>query len=724
MPLLEGDPDFVGGYRLESRLGSGGMGVVYLARTDSGRRMAVKVVREQLAEDPEFRARFRKEIDAARRVSGAWTAPVLDADPEAARPWMATLYVPGRTLSERIRQDGPLPVPELRLLATGLAEALRDIHRAGLVHRDLKPGNVLMAEDGPRVIDFGIARAAEEVSELTGTGRIVGTPPYLSPEQLRSPREAGPAADVFALAVTLVQACTGRTPFEAESPHMAVYRVVHEEPDLAAVPEPLLSLVRPCLAKRPEERPSPDDLLARLRAWPSEPGDGPSGDGPSGDGPSGAARQGTEAQGPEAQGPEADVPEAGGEPSGAGGGPAGVGGGAGPGKGGRGVRRRLVVTAAAAVLATAAAVLAAGGFGALRPADGRTAPTATGRERTAAWETRLGPEPGRPVCVGARGSLYCAAPGASAMRIDTATGKKAWVREDPSVTSAYDGSLHLSGGSLLVLGEKGLLALDPADGSERWFRDLSAYDNHEITGDTVLLLQNGRPVTALDSATGRQRWRHAVAAVPAPVVRTFAGRTYLLQYEPPGHAGTTVVVPLDARSGDAGEPLEFDGLLTAAGATEEALHLVQEGEPELGAAAVLRYDLRTGSTTRTQLPYEESALAVADGDTVYLQYQNGLVRAVDSLRGRAEVWTVNTGVSTASSLVAAGDRLYLSSSDGRLLAVDTGRGLVVAQTEARLSETVQNGLEEPGQPVLLGGRVYGLTLRPSVFSVEAGTLAE
>ncbi|PLW66169.1 serine/threonine protein kinase, partial [Streptomyces sp. DJ] len=279
---MEGDPDSVGGYRLESRLGSGGMGVVYLARTDSGRRMAVKVVRGQLAEDPEFRARFRKEIDAARRVSGAWTAPVLDADPEAARPWMATLYVPGRTLSERIRQDGPLPVPELRLLATGLAEALRDIHRAGLVHRDLKPGNVLMAEDGPRVIDFGIARAAEEVSELTGTGRIVGTPPYLSPEQLRSPREAGPAADVFALAVTLVQACTGRTPFEAESPHMAVYRVVHEEPDLAAVPEPLLSLVRPCLAKRPEERPSPDDLLARLRAWPSESGDGPSGDGPSG----------------------------------------------------------------------------------------------------------------------------------------------------------------------------------------------------------------------------------------------------------------------------------------------------------------------------------------------------------------------------------------------------------------------------------------------------------
>lgn len=190
MALRDSDPAEVGGYRIEDRLGSGGMGVVYLARSASGRRLAIKVVHSQYADDDEFRTRFRREVAAARQVSGAFTAPVVDADADAMHPWMATLYIPGADLGTHVREHGPLPLPRLRGLAAGLAEALRDIHRAGVVHRDLKPANVMLAEDGPRVIDFGISRAAEFAASdvLTQTGRVMGTPPFMSPEQFAAPR--------------------------------------------------------------------------------------------------------------------------------------------------------------------------------------------------------------------------------------------------------------------------------------------------------------------------------------------------------------------------------------------------------------------------------------------------------------------------------------------------------------------------------------------------------
>ncbi|HLL34558.1 MAG TPA: serine/threonine-protein kinase, partial [Streptomyces sp.] len=191
-------PEYAGHYRLESCLGAGGMGVVHLARSPSGMKLAVKVVHAEFARDPEFRGRFRQEVAAARRVSGAFTAPVVDADPEAGRPWMATLFIPGPTLAEEVKRNGPMATAQLRRLMAGLAEALRDIHRVGVVHRDLKPSNVLLAEDGPKVIDFGISRPKD--SELrTETGKLIGTPPFMAPEQFRRPREVGPAADIFAL---------------------------------------------------------------------------------------------------------------------------------------------------------------------------------------------------------------------------------------------------------------------------------------------------------------------------------------------------------------------------------------------------------------------------------------------------------------------------------------------------------------------------------------------
>ncbi|WP_175409241.1 serine/threonine-protein kinase, partial [Streptomyces sp. TRM64462] len=264
-PVPEAEhPEYAGRYRLGESLGTGGMGVVRLATSDSGLRLAVKVVHREHAADPEFRARFRQEVSAARRVSGAFTAPVVDADPEAARPWMATLFIEGPTLSERVKRNGPLGAEELRGLGAGLAEALRDIHRAGVVHRDLKPSNVLLAADGPKVIDFGISRPVDgEVR--TETGKLIGTPPFMAPEQFQRPRDVGPAADVFAMGAVLVHAATGRGPFDSNSPYIVAYQVVHNEPDLAGVPEDLVPLLRRCLAKDPAARPTPEELMTALR---------------------------------------------------------------------------------------------------------------------------------------------------------------------------------------------------------------------------------------------------------------------------------------------------------------------------------------------------------------------------------------------------------------------------------------------------------------------------
>ncbi|MFJ7179559.1 PQQ-binding-like beta-propeller repeat protein [Streptomyces massasporeus] len=267
MALRDSDPVEVGGYRIEDRLGSGGMGVVYLARSASGRRIAIKVVHSQYADDDEFRTRFRREVAAARQVSGAFTAPVVDADADATHPWMATLYIPGADLGTHVREHGPLPLPRLRGLAAGLAEALRDIHRAGVVHRDLKPANVMLAEDGPRVIDFGISRAAEFAASdvLTQTGRVMGTPPFMSPEQFASPQDVGPAADMFSLGSVLTYAATCRGPFDSPSPYETALRVVEGEPDLTGVPDELLPFVRLCLEKHQKSRPAADELFTLLR---------------------------------------------------------------------------------------------------------------------------------------------------------------------------------------------------------------------------------------------------------------------------------------------------------------------------------------------------------------------------------------------------------------------------------------------------------------------------
>ncbi|MFE6784127.1 bifunctional serine/threonine-protein kinase/ABC transporter substrate-binding protein [Streptomyces sp. NPDC057680] len=273
-PLRKADPSTIAGYRLLGRLGAGGMGVVYLARSGGGALAALKLIRAEHAADPGFRERFRREAAAAERITGRWVVRVLGADPEAREPWLATEFVPGPSLAEAVALHGALPEPTVRALGARLASALGDMHEAGLVHRDVKPGNVLLALDGPRLIDFGIARSAGATA-LTATGAMIGTPGFLAPEQARvaGSDEVGPAGDLFSLGCVLAYTLTGERPFGTGAVAAVVYRTVHEDPDLDGVPAPLLPLVSACLAKNPADRPTAAEVRAALGG-----ADGPAGD--------------------------------------------------------------------------------------------------------------------------------------------------------------------------------------------------------------------------------------------------------------------------------------------------------------------------------------------------------------------------------------------------------------------------------------------------------------
>jgi hypothetical protein len=262
--LQPGDPQTIGPYRLVGQLGSGGMGRVFLGVSAGGRPVAVKVIRTELVADPEFRMRFGREVASARRVSGVFTAPVVDADVDGTPAWLATAYVPGPSLSEAVASHGPLPGGALLTLTAGLAESLSAIHAAGVVHRDLKPSNVLIAEDGPRVIDFGISRAAESTA-LTQAGLVIGSPGFMSPEQAAG-YEIGAPTDIFSLGAVLAFAATGEGPFGAGTTAALLYRVVHGAPSLDQVPAEVRPLIERCLAKEPGQRPTADGLLADVGA--------------------------------------------------------------------------------------------------------------------------------------------------------------------------------------------------------------------------------------------------------------------------------------------------------------------------------------------------------------------------------------------------------------------------------------------------------------------------
>ncbi|MFF9637606.1 protein kinase [Streptomyces bacillaris] len=721
-------PEYAGTYRLEACLGSGGMGVVHLARSASGLQLAVKVVHRPYAADPEFRARFRQEVAAARRVSGAFTAPVVDADPDAGRPWMATLYVPGPTLAEQVKRNGPLAPAELRRLTAGLAEALRDIHRAGVIHRDLKPSNVLLSDAGPKVIDFGISRPYD--SDLrTETGKLIGSPPYMAPEQFQRPREVGPAADVFALGAVLVHAATGRGPFDSDSPYIVAYQVVHDEADLSGVPEDLAELVGRCLAKDPAARPTPDEVMAELRP-------------PSYEAAAfipaqrrAAAVTATAVAGGEREGAEdATHVREGGVPAR---------------RWGRGRSRRRLVVAAALLLLVAGvgaggfALWGGGGGGAAeapgRMTEGKGRATESGAaEAFSPWSTVLRTSGNAtPVCssAGVGAALYCAVDGTGTVRIDPADGRVLWSDRNTALRDAS--APVVSGGVVLSAGPDGKLrAYDPVKGTPVRETGLSASPGSAFAaGSTLLVVADDGTVTALDGGSGTERWERTLAGHTRPDFGLYdeaSGLAYAVEHAASG--GSTLVTAVDATSGRVAWQRRLDGMLTpvsTAGAGELVLTAMNRDAETI---ALVRYAPGKREATRIALPFrmDEPQVAMA-GDAAYLLGRGGSLLAVDTgaeagagagaggkaSGGAGELWRLETGVGRGSApVLGEGGHLYFSASDGRLLAVDTGRGAVVGQTRARLSGGKLTYASDLPAPVTAGRTVVGTAPDGSVFAVD------
>ncbi|MEU6384045.1 serine/threonine-protein kinase [Streptomyces bauhiniae] len=685
MSLRAGDPAEIGGYPLEARLGSGGMGTVFLARTASGRSVAVKLIHQHFAEDDEFRIRFRQEVAAARRVSGAFTAAVVDADPEADQPWMATAYIEGRTLAQHCAADGPLSGAKLRNLAIGLAEALRDIHRAGVVHRDLKPSNVVLSPEGPRVIDFGISRAADQET-LTMTGRIIGTPPFMSPEQLRSPRDVGPRSDVFSLGTLLVYAATGSGPFGADSPYLMAYQVVHEEPSLGAVPEALRAVVEPCLAKEPRERPSSDELLVLLRNLPVDLG-GTEADG------TGSVRPGDMATQHLSLTPA--TPAA---------------------RSGRRLRHqwRPVLAVAVAVAAIGGSVAAlnavrSGGDDQGKSVAASEAPLPDGFRP---WrEVVLGGRediPDELRCVARGDAVYCGGGGVVAARLRAHDGSRVWTVKSPGVPAQ---GVHLVGATRdTVLGYRiaaeddpgspptEVVAVDATSGRELWSAPSGA-QSQAVTGRTEDAVVLGSAVVmvdgpdsrleARDAHSGAVRWTtpfpEGTRCAPVPAgPRLFAMCATRAEIDAVAVRHPTLY-EVDRASGKLGAPIAVDGPAVPMGVAGGTLVLLREhldGVASDGYDSVARVDPASHEVTYSRLGRTYAGTpGMADG-TVYVSAQTGLVTAIDPATGRSR-WSRQTDVEGASGPVAGGGALYFSSATGRVVALSPHDGATVWTTGPR-----------------------------------------
>ncbi|MGW2046840.1 protein kinase domain-containing protein [Streptomyces sp. NPDC001858] len=746
MPLHKDDPKALGGYRIVDRLGSGGMGVVYLGRARSGREVAVKVVHSQYAEDAVFRARFRQEIEAVRKVSGAFTAPVVDADPEAVRPWMATQYVPGPTLSARIREQGPLRGAELRRLALGLVEALREIHRAEVVHRDLKPGNVLMAPDGPRVIDFGISRAAENQT-LTETGKAIGTPPFMSPEQFTDARSVGPASDVFSLGALLVFAVAGRGPFDADSPYLTAWRVMHEEPKVDAVAEPLRAILARCLAKDAADRPGLDVLAGEFAEALPEPAEGD---------PETVILRPPPAPAP--------APPAGEEP-----GPA-----AAPPRTGRRSRLRrwpaLAGVAGVLALALTGFLLDVGPFdrngasASEEKSDGTSTGTDTGSVawdplpngwqpwRTSVFGTAVSgvkkPLGGGPYgslgirssCAMGEDALYCGGNGTLPVRVDGATGRLAWRADSlPSgvAREAYDSMvLGVRDGVLLVSQSvlnsakndqiRTVVALDSATGKLLWSHPMSGSGvTPALVGDLLMIPEGGKRVTARDPRDGTARWTATLPAGP-----TYSCDFYDVDgvpYAGCGDAGTpsrTVFYAVGPADGSTRKVSVPDGDLVHVGAVGGDLAFVMstpqdtDSSAESSYAEVLLIDPGTGAVRRTKLaggPRGEAALV---GGVLCFVSSAGQLVAHSPETGE-RLWQTSTTLQQPGTPVAdeSGQVVFTASASGRVAALGIETGTLLWESPARAEQVVGSGYAA-GRVFLDQGALVVLTPDGTVFSLD------
>lgn len=726
VPLSAGDPKTIGDYEPRDRLGSGGMGVVYLARSVSGRQVAVKVVHAQFAEDEEFRTRFRQEVAAARRVSGAFTAPVVDADADAERPWMATLYVPGPTLSERLTDGGPLDAAELRQLALGLTEALGDIHRAGVVHRDLKPANVLMADDGPRVIDFGISRAADNQA-LTVTGRVMGTPPFMSPEQLSRPREVTGASDVFSLGALLVYAAIGRSPFDAESPYMTAYQVVHEPPALEEVAQPLRGIVERCLAKDPDARPGLAEL-GRLFAGLPESGEVRAA--------GGAGRKGRRTW-----------------------------------RGERtwsttlsGIHRRRPVLATVAVAGALAlgggtlALVASHSSGVRTTGSAGTGGEPAGSGRAIAlpdgwqpWQISLvkaaGPVPtpsdGLPFvgddvagqCARAGTKLYCGGSGFPTVRVDGVTGHVDW--HTPDLPTSDESGLLTSGpigirdGRVLVHdspsgGPTRVIALDADSGRKTWSREVSDGADAVLFGHAVLDSDRGdRSLTAWRTTTGEKLWTMPAPKGQSCAAEAYDGVPYAECVDPDAKDPRATLLRLDPRDGTPTRLARLANPEETLGVDGRDLLILPAGDGD-GAAYggkpypyVIRVDTRTGAQRKVKLPRNAQGTATLIDGRLYFVQESGRVTAVDAGSGR-QVWSRPTTVERlgAPRVSAPENAVYLCSGSGRLLALNLRTGEELWQTAARSGSSGSGGGLESTQVLRMGGAVVALASDGTLFSVD------
>ncbi|WP_327745347.1 serine/threonine-protein kinase [Streptomyces europaeiscabiei] len=722
MPLKDDDPTVIDGYVLEDRLGAGGMGVVYRARSASGRLVAIKLVHAQYCDDEEFRSRFRQEVAAARRVSGAFTTPVVDADPEAARPWMATLYVPGPTLSDLVREEGPLSGAGMRGLALGLVEALRDIHRAGVVHRDLKPANVLMAEDGPRVIDFGISRAADNL-QLTVTGRVIGTPPFMSPEQLRSPRDVSAASDVFSLGSLLVYAASGHSPFKAESPYLAGYQVMFEAPKLDAVPEPLRSIAGRCLDKDPTARPDLSELHRLFLELPVSPGAGPAATGTAPvplDRPTDHGRtEGGQAHARTATGRPEDARPADGRPA------------------KRRAKRQVFLIGLGAALTVTALSAALLGYAGFEDSSTPSAPDTAVDYRSVSlpkgwqpWRTPLRNDHGfpseylatgykEPGCLTDGTDLYCGGTGFVVAKVDAGTGRMGWRHGTLPQTSHPVG---VRDGLVYAYSEpdttrRRLVALDTRTGKQRWARNISASEPAYLHDGGILTLAPDHQELIAYSTAGKELWRSSVPGEVSCVPSVLGGDPYELCWTGDEFLDTRPfeLVRLDPDNGTRRELAALPEKSLALGTVDgRPLFLKAETTEEVYQAgyerpynAFLRVDPDTGKTDRIALERALRGSARLVDGVVYFVRTNGSVTAVSATSGK-ELWERATDMENLSAPVVstARDEIYFANRFGRLLALDRATGGELWRTDA---------LDDPGD--------IAAEARPGVLLVDDAIVA-
>ncbi|TDD84614.1 hypothetical protein E1293_12505 [Actinomadura darangshiensis] len=681
-PLQPGDPDRIGPYRVVARLGAGGMGAVYLGRARSGRAVAVKVVHSRFAGQAKYRARFRREVDAARRVVGAFTAPVLDAGADAPTPWLATAYLPGPSLREAVAEFGPLPPDAVRALAGGLAEALAAIHRGGLVHRDLKPANVLLTAGGPRVIDFGIARP-DDADPLTRAGRPIGSPGFMSPEQVRG-REIGPASDVFTLGATLAYAASGVEPFGTGPVHTRHLRVVNVQADLAAIAEPWLrDLVTACLRAEASARPSAAEVLDGLGA----PDDPPL----LGVGwlPAPVAAE-VERRTAEV------VPAAAPSP-------------AGPWRPGR----------RTALAGIGAGLLAVAGAGVLL------------RDGTSGGPLSGGPLSGGPLSGGD------ASGGARGPSKPPPKGVPLWRRP----LGDKESDLETAGGVVLVSAEKSVQALSPDSGKVLWKRDASA----TVSGDDVYLAENkGKRLRAVRASTGGTRWSHDFAFGEGPSDLAASDRVVCFGISPTGPDRRSGIGALNredgrrlwtSRLGDGPDALAAQGDLVVA-ASSERLTALDAGTGRArwnrpmdhGDYLIIGRDMVFACDRVGTL----HALRAADGGVLwrrrdigawsgrlgdrllYVEGADAEILALEAATGRT-AWSrrlaqvPNAPRSQATALRLSGGILYAACTDGTLYALDAADGRVRWTYAA---EAIRLGI-----PASVAGRVFVATAGGHVRAV-------